>query len=1647
MATKSGPTVQPSPSEAEIEEKKNGSKNILSLSSSATRTDQDDDSLQFLKQFKAKQQQQQKQKSSKEAADDGETEITEVHDNTSTTQELKRLQQQRLLIAAKNKNDARERLIKEGSSNPSDHCTCSSSSSSSSTPQHQNVNPRDTMIKLAEETPGKASPVQGFPTYYDNPYHNPLVASAMKPNDLFRKSGTNQSQVDDSDVDSNASEFGTVIGAPASMLSNRFTEVEAMEREQHYPDDNVVDSSDNQQPVRDMFDLEDDPELVNYKAFRCHSDAEGQVDDQVDDSTNFHDVNSILPEPSKSPTMDAGGTETVHHDDNDEKSSTPKHGNSKPKQLGDISSEELRKRDELSSTPIRDADDGETSLSVVDSEIDQLVKRSASDSSGAGPVKSCSSNNSAEVFRVPSTGSRRMEIQHGKPPKGNHTPRASPPSSTAGRAFSAKLSNESEKEDEELQAIDADTRSNVSSNVSTVSGEQRKKRPDSSLQRALSNPNQITTASSNQSPSKHSSRKEDEKEEKEDELCHQQQYHFEVPKEEEGNKEFGNNIKAADSSHHASTGSPGTDLANSLRRIGDKLIQRSPRNGIKKAPAESQSLFDIGDEDGQITGCHDSSQNIHTFHQPNITRSAPTTPRLQRKERQEQQQVYHSGNDYSLAKIQEAFPQSPSRDGAGRSKHALESFLLRSPGSSARLMADFRRESSSSSGSGGTRGTRDGDSQRFWNGRIPSILRSDSSPPSVGNEPTPRSKGGRRGKDSNALQLVKADPLRFARGCMSFDTTVDQRYDYDEHREEILFRATTASNTPNEDQWLRTTKSYDVRHQGPASPVRPAASAFRQRFKDFGGKITGKKGQTQTLYESSRSWDFSSGKASSAVSTMIGTGTSSKSSQEGFGTEGVTLDASAFRAAPYLRHERQLKHPHDQRLNRFYGDRLASAATTGHIFTDQQHQEKLELLQTPQRIEIEREDALNLLACLCERGITLQSQDDGPKVSSGENFELSCPAKALPVEESSKGGLRDSQLNQKKVSKVELETETIDTALDKLREISKGLSSGESCDEQEKASSSSNHKLRMEVLDQLKRSHTYALEMQRASMSANAWLRSIRHSDSKEAQDDKPIAKPEKEEAETCETGDAKSDVDVLALKAMLHQAQIKAREKSEEARKLNEELSECRAEIGRLRSVSRSNKNSFTSPNRSILDDDDDESTVSTAERDSAKRKNADGNPIIKKVESKLLEEDVVDLDSSFIHEENAEVLRDSDQPVVRELIMFKSALADANSIIKKLHAELQEAKPSGCSVAPIIEVSEKAFSVALVDQTAASPDKSNSFSPDHKTINVRMLDGENFVTDWDEAGSLPPPPDHGLRSPIVNALLQQWSDDEGLHNSLLSWMDRAISGEDPALIPPLTLSSLDHQVRDGFMMHILPLLLRRPDIVVDVKTRAHRTTTYDIAVSVSKNGRAPFAPVRVLPDIDPAPDAVSAVNSATHSSVTAHVHNGHLAESDMYAAGASSNYSSLLPHRSSDDRSENAQQQQQGGIMGALGGAIGGLLSRRKPDSSHYYDAGIPAINNSYDMGSAAGAAGTGPMDFPPHTPKQRIGTEYSDEDPQLDSDEPYHRLVSAPPGRIGVSFVEYRGHAMVAEVSEDSPLYGWVFPSDILIGKILLCIDIQI
>ncbi len=36
------------------------------------------------------------------------------------------------------------------------------------------------------------------------------------------------------------------------------------------------------------------------------------------------------------------------------------------------------------------------------------------------------------------------------------------------------------------------------------------------------------------------------------------------------------------------------------------------------------------------------------------------------------------------------------------------------------------------------------------------------------------------------------------------------------------------------------------------------------------------------------------------------------------------------------------------------------------------------------------------------------------------------------------------------------------------------------------------------------------------------------------------------------------------------------------------------------------------------------------------------------------------------------------------------------------------------------------------------------------------------------------------------------------------------------------------------------------------------------------------------------------------------------------------------------------------------------------------------------------------------------------------------------------ISHNLLLYIGHAMVSDVSKDSPLHGWIFPSDVLIGE---------
>jgi hypothetical protein len=293
-------------------------------------------------------------------------------------------------------------------------------------------------------------------------------------------------------------------------------------------------------------------------------------------------------------------------------------------------------------------------------------------------------------------------------------------------------------------------------------------------------------------------------------------------------------------------------------------------------------------------------------------------------------------------------------------------------------------------------------------------------------------------------------------------------------------------------------------------------------------------------------------------------------------------------------------------------------------------------------------------------------------------------------------------------------------------------------------------------------------------------------------------------------------------------------------------------------------------------------------------------------------------------------------------------------------------------------------------------------------------------------------------LRSPIVAAVLDAWTSDRNLHESLLAWIDHILAGSDPGSIPPLNLSSLDHQVRDGFILHVLPLLLRRPDIRLDVKSRVHRRTSYDIAVSVDNAvGRDPphllhHIRHRLLEQTSVRSEGGSSkANSLATTAVISNtarasinlnpeVYGGNNIEGNTLevreAASSRLSYDGMAEDITSTDDPHL-------GLMSALGGALGGLLTRRKG-----------AINQE---------------SLPPHGPQGGMQTilespalaglahEISGLAAEADDDQPYHRVVLAPPGRIGVTFVEYRGHCMVSDVYPDSPLIGWIFPSDVLIA----------
>lgn len=461
------------------------------------------------------------------------------------------------------------------------------------------------------------------------------------------------------------------------------------------------------------------------------------------------------------------------------------------------------------------------------------------------------------------------------------------------------------------------------------------------------------------------------------------------------------------------------------------------------------------------------------------------------------------------------------------------------------------------------------------------------------------------------------------------------------------------------------------------------------------------------------------------------------------------------------------------------------------------------LLQSPQRIDLANPSCASEVAG--HRGLNSAPQGDDKQtplnsISKGEERALQVlsslihQSQLLLSEQEKENNRRHN--NNNNISQAAENSKIIES----LRLASKSFT--------DVKDSPFSHDDRCQVLDDLLLTQRYAIEMLRITESASKWMSTIglstilpnplkecnpaavfegQSSTAASSHSRKTAFFPPSEAGSTMATTGDRSPhsplpgaliSDSAAMLARLRSAKKEMQIKDALIDQLNEELSKCREEIGRLK-VTRSEERPFKSPNRSILDDDDSDNEASVCLNTTS-----------------LLLHSLTEVNESF--NEEGVTSKTSQERNVENTITYPRPMT------------------------PTSRTEDR------VDQLTTSCAT--------RMINVHMLDAENFVTAWDDMGPLPPPPDHSLHAPIVHSLLEQWTSDKAMQETLLKWLEGILDcSADLCHIPPLTISSLNHQVRDGFIMHVIPLLLRRVDVHVDVKTRAHRRTTYDISVSVS--------------------------------------------------------------------------------------------------------------------------------------------------------------------------------------------------------------------
>ena len=256
-------------------------------------------------------------------------------------------------------------------------------------------------------------------------------------------------------------------------------------------------------------------------------------------------------------------------------------------------------------------------------------------------------------------------------------------------------------------------------------------------------------------------------------------------------------------------------------------------------------------------------------------------------------------------------------------------------------------------------------------------------------------------------------------------------------------------------------------------------------------------------------------------------------------------------------------------------------------------------IKQPQRIETERDDALNILACLVEQGnaywntstkiqnidpasINLYNHYDPDRVGKSSDLDKNSAAK----EEKTGEGISQIPRVDSNDNMNDNRSES-DSDLHELVEDFKAWIEEHDQKNNPSTDNGTNKRYqlqhRMEILQELVKSHAYAVEMKRASTSASTWLKSIGRGQSANKHEILGNGEELKHEsskisAEATEVEDLTKDestttnkMETLTLKATLHSARLELTETKQVNLMLNEELSKCRAEIGRMKSISRS--------------------------------------------------------------------------------------------------------------------------------------------------------------------------------------------------------------------------------------------------------------------------------------------------------------------------------------------------------------------------------------------------------------------------------------------------------------------------------------------